>query len=543
MWGLKRKKQEPEPRSLEIIAGREGIPSVDLDTILASHGQLFRSLRKEMDFHPDQIQAYFDEPISVIASYCHALPASQNSQYRQTAGLFGKCLRTAFLAQRVAHGMVVSSELPADARAKAERSWRYTAFLAGLIYPMSVLSQLGAKGSRTKTVWRVEAGPLTDWLKKHKEKNYQPYWSLRGHAEEGNSQVRIWVLSKILQPHMYEFITAETDRFFEQLLGALENELPEDDLLQVVIQRAYEDTLRHDVSSTTKAMRGLHVEDAYERMKNVMNVLHQEILDGVEGIPVRTDGRHLYGMWPGLAQSIRTTAVRHDLIGIPADEQTILLQLFESGLAIRKETPTGLCQVVPLEKGMNIAAQAVLLNRQHDPMLHQDLKRVTLHEAGEHESIGEKTVSSLPPAERSEDISSPAPEPCSEDQPVRDVPVDRKPRRERSTRQVKQESHKPVRGTSRYEQLGELGSILDQAEHAHGELGWWTDKGRALPWPEIAKWSNTPPQEVMRTLKDSGYAVRARSAQLPWIHELMHEGKPAMAVIIKPEYWPDERVG
>lgn len=510
------RKKKVNPRMNRTLRRDDGwLRAIAVEDVLQVHGELYRHLRREIDFHEGDMERFFEEPIKKVAEFCHGLPASQSGQFREAAGLLGKCLRTSFLAQRMAHGWVVASHLPADARILAERAWRYAAWLGGLIYPLGVLSELGAKAESSGEIWRPEAGPLMTWLVEHEVSAYQPYWEPRCRRHTSSSSVRQWILASLVDAQKHRFIVSQTEEYFEQLLGLLAGVLDDDAPMAKVVHRARREAIRQDTASCIEEMRGLPIEDGYERLKLAVEAVIEDVMEeqAAEN-PFRRCEDRLFALWPRFAQRIETVAAKRDLLGLPSSHDELLHRLGEAGIIVGSDN-TWLVTLSAEGKMKGLGLPAVEISEPSERLyMLPNLLRATIHEpsGASHESPPEQ-----PEQKRSGDgVETASAE--HEEGGTMNLPLT------------------PAEEAVPPHPWGRLGGYLAAIPE---EMGWWTEKGRALPWPDVAQAAKTELQAFLKALESSGVAVRNHKGPVPLLHEISVEGRQQMAVIIDSESWQE----
>ncbi|RME45328.1 MAG: hypothetical protein D6791_11030, partial [Chloroflexi bacterium] len=311
----------------------------------------------------------------------------------------------------------------------------------------------------------------------------------------------------------------------------LADELSEDDLLMQVVLEAYDEAMRQELLSTLEEMRGLPIEDSGERlMQAVALAINDSCKEGEEPFLCRGEGVD-YALWPRFAHAIRAAAARHDILGISADDEDILAQLMEAGIIVPGENGEYLQYITVGRYNTSIPSRAVTLT---------DLNQFGVRPAQIHSC----RATDVPAEQRKEE----------EDDVQGDLSMEGEG--DVAENKVLQEEHaqipeadsgnggKKIRSRmARWRALGELGVLLSQASTTHGELGWWTEKGRALPWPEIAEQCGVRPSDFLRALNESGVGIASSRRKLPLIHNVMHEGQLRRAVIIDSAAWSCERDG
>lgn len=516
--------------------------------VLSLHGELYRRLRKEIDFPPEQMEPYFDQLILSLEQHIHALPSSQHGDHRKPGGLLGKCLRMSFIAQRIAHGMVVASDLPADARSTAERGWRYAAMLAGLVYPLGTLAELGAKGGRSGRLWSPEKGALVRWCERAGESSYQPYWrnAMRPHATPAS--MRLWMLAQLLTAERATFIARETDEYLDDLVGVLAGTLDRHALMHQVIERALSKAREMDLNDHREQVKGLPIEDRYDRLKMVVNLaVEQNRNAGEESVVRRTDSS-LCAFWPRFANQLRVVAADQDILGFAesdCDNDLLLTWLTEAGIVeldsqghvlrpmVAVAKAEGACADGIVFAGLGISLEGFARARlpvvaSPAPQVSDDAEASRSAESGDlFDGVDDTDVSRSVGRDAVEEVDSHPSEADSADQSPAQPDVT-----DATLSTTANAGAKPW-----FPRLGQLGEVLQTAASNKDELGWWTDKGRALPWPDIARDTNMAPRELLGMLHDCGAAVKSSNKQLPLIHEVSREGKPTMVVMIASDYW------
>ncbi len=510
MFWRRKTKQLTEP--LVCDGGYRALPP---EQVLRAHDALFRRFRAEVDFPPGEIKPRFDDLILRLAAYIHGLPAAQHGQYRSPAGLLGKCLRTAFLAQRIAHGRVVASELPADARTQAERSWRYAALVGGLIYPLGILSQLGAQSLDRRKIWRPEYGPLTDWLSQNRLTTYRPYWHTADRPYATPATIRLWLAGALLDGDTLGFMSTETGAYLEAMIGLLGDELPEHEPMHGVVHRAATEAIRVGLLSSVDETRGQPGDDPRERLLDCLALAAREWAPHDPDTLVRTTGTGHYLLWPHLARALRSAAARHDLLALPAADDELLALLHRSGVIETTAEGALLHEVALTERAGGVLVSAVRLSPECD--LELRLPDIPDTDTGVSRDSPPGIGSTTTPPEAPDETAGPeAPEPS-----------------EPATQTARKSCP-----AAAIPGLGTLGAYLGQALAVEPGVSWWTDAGRAFRWPDVAEQAGVPPQEMLRALRESDAAVQSPEAALPLLHEVSREGQATMAIIIRADRWP-----
>lgn len=506
-----------------------------VDELLAHHSELYRALRKEIDFSPKEIDKFFVEPIGRLCALCDTLPASRDSHYRQPASLLAKCLRTAFRAHRIAHGKVVSTCRPADARANEERAWRYAAMLGGLIYPLGVLSQLGVTGVKTGRTWRYEYGPVASWLKLRGESTYREYWFMDGLPHTDMNSARLWALQYIMTPAMAGFIGRESDEHLQELLGLLHGSPKSLSLLAPVVAEAAHQANVHDAEAAVSRLAGLPMEEGFERLKSLVTYVTQEASKDPASSVIRRTGDRVCALWPRFAEQLRITAARHNLLGFSEQERsndTLLAELEGAGIIVATQQGSRLHDVAFADGRSGALSKAVVFAH---PIEHTDAFPMVELYAGETEA--KSAIVEAPVDQEDSEIERP---PAETGAGAENQTPDETREETENAAQVEPTGSASASHTAvgAFGHLGSLGRLLQKAQQRTGEEpGWWTDKGRALPWPKIAKDAEVPPAEFLRALNAEGVAVEANRGPLPLIHEVTREGAHHTAVIIATEAW------
>jgi len=492
------------------------------DAVLRHCKGVYSQLRKEVDFPPELMGGFLDDVLLALAGYIHGLPASQYVQGSVNAGLLSVCIRTAFLAQRRAHGLVVAAHMRADARAAAERGWRYAALLAGLLFPLGILSQMGAQSPDRQWRWRPEHGPLFDSLVRSDRLAYVPYWSAQERGGCSEASVRLWIAGQIIRPELVTFITLETSQYLDDLLAVLSDRASEEDLLYSVVRKAYDDALRQELTSRGEKLSGTAIDDIPSR---AAYCLQAALCDKETRLDLIRKGQPgLFVCWPAFGSEIRATAIRQDVMGLPDDDGHLLEALAAGGVI--EQTKNGGWQhemvfpartsglVVPCLKvagGESISTSSEIF--------------IEVIEPATVESASDQKIDSSVLA-KEESIHTPL------DHGGQGVEQQAEPKPGLSgsggLAKVKAYPTTPV---------NRLVQLLSHVTGEQSEYGWWVEQGRALPWPQVSNDVDIAAQELLKLLRESGVACRSVEGPLPLIHELVREGKPTLAIVIERRFW------
>ena len=495
--------------------------------VLESCTGVYAQLRKEVDFSPDQVGYYLEDIVKALVYYIHGLPANQFSHGSTTAGLLRVCLRTAFLAQRRAHGLVVAAHMRPDARSAAERGWRYAALIAGLIYPVGMLSQLSAYSQDRSLRWRPEQGALFDFLKANKLKTYVPVWSINERSGSSAASVRTWIAARIVQPGIAEFISQETDQYFDELLAVLGGRASRDDLLFSVVSRAYDDALRQELLTRGESLSGTPVEDVSVR---VSHCLQLAIMDpATRSDLVRRDVEAVFVCWPEIADEIRATARRNDVIGVPDTNDAVLKSLGDSGVIVEMRPGVWVHEVMFPERTGGLVVPCLKL---HDQECLGELPHIRAEAV---EWVNENRKDSDKPVLT--DISGAETGRLKETATEVSIAEDLDEAVERTEKTIESTASKQSAGAQPQDPNQRLAYWLKTVSAEDEHYGWWTDKGKACLWPDVAERVGVKPQDFLRVLRETGAACKSRGGALPLIHELAREGRPALAIIISRAYW------
>lgn len=427
------------------------------------------------------------------------------------------CLRSAFMASRFARGVVVSKGCRPETRLNAERAWRYAALLGGLLYPLGIFKNLGAKGESTDRLWRVEYGSLAKWCQVVGETHYRAYWNADGFNGASMDTARFWALRHVVTQNSIDFITSVQESYWLELIKCLKGEESADDQLTNLVQRAVIHAERYSREETRDRLKGTVNEDIYERLRVLMQYVMEKASMKPSEYSIRRKGSDLCALWPKLAADLRAAAKEYNLLGLQENERdtaTLLRELGEAGIIRRT--------------GRGDWVESVSMPHERTGALG---KVVTLSYS--YNTRGEYPVVENPITEPQEMSAHTGPG----EQPKEDRAATLEKRDQESTVEASVDETSCERET-RWSGLGPLGKFLMDAWEDYGhEPGWWTEKGRALPWPEIATKAQCKPSEFLAELGRTGVAVRKEGGKLPLIHEVSDGNAKRMAVIIGREAW------
>lgn len=505
--------------------------------LLEAHKSYVNQLRREIDFGPAQQQAMFDAVIEQLADYIQALPASLYGHYRQPGGMLAFALRVAYLAQRKAHGFVVSAHLHAEDRSLAERAWRYAALLAGLMYPLGALSRADVHSQGG--CWRPQVASLGSWLDTQAAEEYEVRFKTASESGITEDAIRLCMASRLVPEEALTFIASHYPEVVDEWTSVLAGAASTGDRLYDVVHWAFTTAIQEDVANAVGMVRG-----------QVANNLVQHVIDALRGAavswrpnlsdsPLRITNLGVFIIWPQAVRSILTWASKERMMGIPEDP-TLLARLLLEAEVIGPAQDGGLLHELVFDmRGISGVVQPALrLNDVRslglyytcapvDAVYYTNDTRLDVSRIPMPTEVHGTPHSEQPPTNGSSGDTSPS------DLPVEvqvGMPEQQAFPLATTTTQPTTARKIALRAPALLRSAGEtLQKILDLNDP---HLSWWCGLGRALKYPDAVRAVGTSPQVFMRGLQDVDGLIQSQDQAVPWLHELAYEGRHVTALVI-----------
>lgn len=140
-----------------------GIPIMGAAALVAAQDVLVRRLRVHAALPQPSFDARFYGPITRMAAYVNALPATSASLFSGPGGLFRASIELAFGCFQASDGRIFTGAHGVEERHKLEVRWRYVCFLAGLMWPVGRTIESVKVVSEGGLAWPARVKPLSHW--------------------------------------------------------------------------------------------------------------------------------------------------------------------------------------------------------------------------------------------------------------------------------------------------------------------------------------------------------------------------------------------
>lgn len=491
-------------------------------------------LRREIDFGPAHQPAMFDNVVEMLADYIQALPASLYGHYRQPGGMLAFALRVAYLAQRKAHGFVVSAHLHAEDRSLAERAWRYAALLAGLVYPLGALArtEVHIQGR----CWRPQVASLGFWLDNQGSKEYQVRFRAISESAVTEDAVRLCMASRLVPEEALTFIASHYPEVVDEWTSVLAGVSSAGDRLYDVVHWAFSTAIQEDVTNVVGTVRGQAADNLTQHVIDALRGAAADWRPNLSDSPLRITNLGVFIVWPAAVRSILTWASAQRMMGIPEDPALLARLLLEAEIIGPTDQGDVVHELVIDMRGISGVVQPALrLNDVRSLGLYYTCTPVdaVYYSEGTESEVSDNGTMEIDwgslPEESPEvgDAVTPSPEgPPSGEQGCHTAHqvLDSQPALQQPAKRL------TLRAPALLREAGvTLQRILDLNDP---QLSWWCGLGRALKYPDAARAAGASPQGLMRALKDVGGLVEGAEKDVPWLHELAYEGRHVTALVI-----------
>lgn len=314
-----------------------GIPLNAVETIIQSQEQLINRLYRTAGLNRADFERLYMPPIRKLAEYIHLLPATPDTYFRGTGGLFRFSLDIALHSLQAANSSVFPTGGGVERRYHMQPRWCLATFLAGLccqnyrtVNAMVVMSKDGDQ-------WMPLLEPLIEWARGIRLKNYYVRWinDVQVHGAQASAAYSV---SQIVSNDILQWLATDNNQIVPAMTAAVTgveshaSENPITRLVAPVITRVIEEDLRRTSTNYGHLVIGSHLEphlvDAMRRLvsggKWVANSsVNGRLWVGVEGTFID---------WLPAAQDIINLLMRDAYGGIPRDPETLADLLSNAGL-------------------------------------------------------------------------------------------------------------------------------------------------------------------------------------------------------------------
>lgn len=283
-----------------------GIPYATLDYILDSQNEIIEDIIKALGLagkhNLEKAQRMVIDPIKHYAALVHLLPASADTFYKSTGGLFRFGLECGLNAIRTANRRVLSRSSPEE-RKRMEELWTYAAFLGG-VYSEAVTSiSMVSVYSDGGHSWHPGAESLMAWLNRLNVKSYQITWS---NAPDRNMAKTI--AGKTIAEAQAQHLASGEKEILSTLMSALFdiNDLnnPIARIINGIRTRMIMKDLAGDSHRYGKPVAGMHLAPwLIDSMRHLLASQHWRVNEGMGRVWYGLDG--VYLVWPLAANDIR----------------------------------------------------------------------------------------------------------------------------------------------------------------------------------------------------------------------------------------------
>lgn len=212
------------------------LPAVAVDEIIATHAALLGRLRDTYGADAHRFQHDIRATVERYARFVHLLPATAESHFHESGGLFRLGLEVSFYALQATDGVIFAGCQTITQRSALEPRWRYATFLAGLCCELHVpLTQVAVTANRGEG-WPAYVWPLADWLLAQHATCYDVRWRARPTEARWLALV---ALAHVVTPDTLQYLAEGNTVVVPSLVAALSGDPGgETDTLAMLVRRA-----------------------------------------------------------------------------------------------------------------------------------------------------------------------------------------------------------------------------------------------------------------------------------------------------------------
>ena len=320
----------------------KGIPVEPIESIVSRQRELIQQIVQSRGLSGLHNRSKADElimsPIRHFAEWVHLLPASDNSYFKGSGGLFRFGLEQALFSIRLAEQSILTRVTPEERR-EAEQVWTHAAFLAGLVSEsVLTLSKISVYSDSGDT-WHPGVEPLYQWLVRNNVKNYHIRWL----ATVDYGMVTA-IAAKTIQQEQAAILATGEKSVLPTLMSAIQN--PHDgsnqivSIIRTVRLKLIDKDLAGDPSNYGKAMSGMHLEPWFiDAMRHLVVSRHWQVNMETGRLWYGLDG--LYLVWPLSGADIRQELRNAKCPFMPKTTEILAEMMCEAGIIDRNEASTG----------------------------------------------------------------------------------------------------------------------------------------------------------------------------------------------------------
>ena len=320
----------------------KGIPVEPIENIVGRQRELIQQIVQSRGLSGLHNRSKADEliisPINHFAEWVHLLPASDNSYFKGSGGLFRFGLEHALFSIRYAERSVLTRVTPEERR-EAERVWTHAAFLAGLVSEsVLTLSKISVYSDNGET-WHPGVEPLYQWLVRNNVKNYHIRW-----LATVDFAMAAAIAAKTIQQEQAALLAKGEKSVLPTLMSAIQN--PHDGSNQIVAivrtirLKLIDKDLAEDPSNYGKPLSGMHLEPwLIDAMRHMVVNRHWQTNTETGRIWYGLDG--VYLVWPLSGMDIRQELRNAKCPFMPKTTEILAEMMCEAGIIDQNEAGAG----------------------------------------------------------------------------------------------------------------------------------------------------------------------------------------------------------
>jgi len=320
----------------------KGIPVEPIENIVGRQRELIQQIVQSRGLSGLHNRSKADElimsPIRNFAEWVHLLPASDNSYFKGSGGLFRFGLEHALFSIRLAEQSILTRVTPEERR-EAEQVWTHAAFLAGLVSEsVLTLSKISVYSDSGDT-WHPGVEPLFQWLVRNNVKKYHIRWS----ATVDYAMVTA-IAAKSIQQEQAALLAKGEKSVLPTLMSAIQT--PHDgsnqivSIIRTVRLKLIDKDLAGDPSNYGKPLSGMHLEPWFiDAMRHLVVNRHWQVNIETGRLWYGLDG--LYLVWPLSGADIKQELRNAKCPFMPKTTEILAEMMCEAGIIDRNEASTG----------------------------------------------------------------------------------------------------------------------------------------------------------------------------------------------------------
>lgn len=199
-----------------------GIYMYSVDEVLFPHQDLIDSTRNNSDVDDEQFELLYMPVIRKVASYAHALPASEADHHNDIFGLFKHSLEVGLHSLKFSQSTLFRGRGPSDVERLRAKVWRYSVWLTGFLHDIGkIVTDMRVFDLNEEVQWLPQNQSIHTWASQYGVSNIVIVWPKRirgGHERSSAALINSIITADILN---YLYSANNGNDVYDEILRAI----------------------------------------------------------------------------------------------------------------------------------------------------------------------------------------------------------------------------------------------------------------------------------------------------------------------------------